>query len=501
MALSEAGPSRQRARGRTPGARLSARSAAVRGDQYQYALAWRHACDALTDPGVESISVEDPSGGHFDDVVVRRRDASPDRYLQVKSSNSGSGVVDETWLTTPVTSAGRSPLQHFHATWQSLSHGGRPFVLTLYTNRGIDSSDPILGALRDNKDAGIRVADLRSAAPGRAAGRARSRWAAHLNVTEDELYAFLTDVRWVQSGPEAGLREDAVAPMRLAGLRYDDEAVELGIAYIRELVTDAIGSRTREQLRDDLAARNMFARDAELVLAVDAIDRPTSAHHAHARLDWVDRFDGAEARSRYHPVDADDWNALFLADLEQVRAQLEAYPTRRVFVTGAMRLAAHFAVGFELPDVRHWVLSTDQRGTIWRTDAQPNTAATACLSEVVIEQGNEVAVAVALSNDISDDVVDYVRARHLPVSSVLILKPEDGPSAASVPDAAWLVNWVHGARDQVRRPARRATGVHLFMSAPAAAALFLGHRWNTVPGPLTVYEFDGREYFPTFTFA
>jgi len=496
-----AGPGHQSAHGRTGRARLSARSAAVRGDQYQYALAWRHACDALTDPGVESISVEDPSGGHFDDVVVRRRDGAPDRYFQVKSSSSGSGAVDEAWLTTPVTPAGRSPLQHFHATWRRLRDGARPFVLTLYTNRGIDSSDPILGALRDNKDAGIRVDDLRSAAAGGAAGRARTRWASHLNVTEEELYAFLAAVRWVQSGPEAGLREDAVAPMRLAGLRYDGEAVELGIAYIRELVTDAIGPRTREQLRDDLAARNMFARDAELVLAVDAIDRPASARHVHARLDWVDRFDGAEARSRYRPVDADDWNAVFRADLEQVRGQLEAYPTRRVFVTGAMRLAAHFAVGIELPEVRRWVLSIEQRGSIWRTDAQPNPAANACLSEVAIAQGDEVAIAVALSNDISADVVEYVRARHLPVSSVLILKPEDGPGGASVPDAAWLVSWVHSARDQLRGPARRAIGVHLFMSAPAAAALFLGHRWNTVPGPLTVYEFDGREYFPTFAFA
>lgn len=501
MASSEMDLSRGRQGGRTPGARLSARSAAVRGDQYQYALAWRYACDALTDPGVKSISIEDPSGGHFDDVVVRRRDSLPDRYFQVKSSNSGSGVVSENWLMTSATPAGRSPLQHFYATWQNLSGGARPFALTLYTNRGIEGSDPILGALRDNKDAGIRVADLRSATSGSAPGRARSRWFEHLGCTEGELYAFLDDVRWVQAGPEAGLREDAVAPMRLAGLRHDDEAVELGIAYIRELVTDAIGSRTRDQLRDDLAARNMFAGDAELVLAVNAIDRPSSPSHAHACLDWVDRFDGTEARVRHHPVDADDWNGLFRTDLQQMRVQLEAYPTRRACVSGAMRLATHFAVGFELPDVRRWVLSVDQRGTTWSTDVQPSNSAVVRLSEVSIEQGNDVAVAVALSNDISDDVLEYVRASRLPVSNVLILKPEDGPGLSSVPDASWLAGWVQSARDQVRRPARRATGVHLFMSTPAAAAVFLGHRWNTVPGPLTVYDFDGREYFPTFTFA
>lgn len=26
----------------------------------------------------------------------------------------------------------------------------------------------------------------------------------------------------------------------------------------------------------------------------------------------------------------------------------------------------------------------------------------------------------------------------------------------------------------------------------------LGHIWNVVPAPTTIYEFDGRNYFPTF---
>jgi hypothetical protein len=474
----------------------------VRGYQYQYALAWRHACDALTDPGVDSISVEDPSGGHFDDVVIRRRDFDADQYLQVKSSNSGSGVVDEQWLTSAVTSAGRSPLQHFHSTWRDLARGNRPFVLTLYTNRGIESDHPILGALRDNKAATIRVSDLRAASAGGAAGRARAKWAAHLDVSEEELYDFLADVRWVQSGPEDGLRKDAIAPMRLAGLRYDREAVELGIAYIRELVTDAIGPRTRDQLREDLAERDMFARDAELVLAIDAIDRPNRPQHAHAKVDWVDRFIGSDARARRRPTNPGDWNALFRTDLERARLELEAYPARRVLVTGAMRLSTQFAVGREFPDVRHWVISTDQRGTIWRTDAEPDVTAPAHLSETGAGAGvgQDLAIAMSLSNDISGDVLEYVRAYQLPVSSVLALTSDGGPSHTSVPDAAWLVNWVRTARDQIRAHARRATGVHLFMSAPAAAALFLGHQWNTIPGPLTIYDFDDREYFPTFTF-
>ena len=77
--------------------------------------------------------------------MVTRRQSGPDVFIQVKSSNSGNVIVDSTWLLTPASPTGRSPLQHFHATWASLTAAGRPFELILLTNRAIDHQDPILG--------------------------------------------------------------------------------------------------------------------------------------------------------------------------------------------------------------------------------------------------------------------------------------------------------------------------------------------------------------------
>ena len=53
---------------------LSRRAAAVRGDDFQHAVAWLWVCRMLsTAEEILSVTVEDAEGGAFDDVVVRRR--------------------------------------------------------------------------------------------------------------------------------------------------------------------------------------------------------------------------------------------------------------------------------------------------------------------------------------------------------------------------------------------------------------------------------------------
>lgn len=481
--------------------RPPARAAAVRGDNYQYAIAWYYACRALTDPGVESVSVEDAGGGHFDDVVVRRLDGKEDQYLQVKSSNSGSVVVDDTWLTTPATPTGQSPLQHYHRTWKSLAAVGRPFTLTLITNRGFDHEHPLLGALRDNYDSRIRVPDLKAASTRTAVGRYRDAWAEHLEIDVNELIDFLAVVRWEQAGPDEAWRAHTKLAMRLAGLRDDDEAVEIGVAIMRELVMTGSGPQRTSDLRRAVDARNLLVTSAELTLAVNAIDRPASPDTAQITLNWVDRFGGDDPFYRYQTDDPADWVTLFPADLARAREALQAYRARRLFITGASRLSSHFMVGHEFADVRGWVLSVQQRGQRWTTDAAPQAGVTArVLSDEVVSGGTDLAVALSLTNDISGDVTDFVRNR-LPVGRVLVLGPEDGPGLSAVESNEWLVSWINDVRDTIRRAARDVDRIHLFMSGPAAAALLLGHRWNVVRAPVILYDYDFRTYFPTFQFG
>ncbi|NYD25021.1 SAVED domain-containing protein [Kineococcus aurantiacus] len=474
----------------------------MRGDDYQYAWAWLRACDALNDPGVESISVEDAGSGQFDDVVTRRRDERADRYDQVKSSNSGDVSIDEDWLTTSATRKGSSPLQHFYRTWKTLRGQSRPFELRLITNRGFDATHQLLGKSRDNYSSRIRIDDVAKATPRTDLGEARDRWSTHLGIDTQELLDFLAVVRWEQAGSEERLREDAKPRMQLAGLRDDDEAVNTGVAIMRELVKTGDGPRGVDELREAVAAKNLLASTAQLVLAVDAIDRPSSPELAHVRLDWVDRFPGDDVRLRYRVEDDTAWTVEFPADLRRARSVLEAYQTQRVFVTGASRLSTHFAIGHELPDVRRWVLAIQQRSEVWTTDAElAANVVVKSSSPRATSRGDELAVVVALSNPVEDLIAPVRRCitdHDLPVGKILVLAPESTPGPDAVASNGWLIAWVRQARDRIRRAAGSATRIHLFMSAPAVAALMLGHQWNTLPAPTTLYDFDRRNYFPTY---
>lgn len=476
---------------------LSARSAAVRGDDYQYLIAWVEVCRALLDGDALSVSVEDAGGGHFDDIVVRNRHGA-DRFFQVKSSNSGDVVVDDEWLTTAISPKGKSPLQHFHATWKSLSASGHPFSLTLLTNRGFDHKHPLLGPMRDNLDGRVRVAGLRSKSARTEAGKCRAAWATHLDVSEEEVLDFLEVVGWEQAGPESRWREAVKPLMQLNGLRDDDNAVELGRAMVRSWVTEGVGPQSVADIRRQLDEGDLLADSAVLTLAVEAIDRLNSPQSANVRLDFVDRYLGDEPRNRFQLRDSSEWSTVITPELQAMAASLESYRARRVRITGAMRLPLYFAIGRELPDVRGWVLSISQRGDEWSTDAPPAAQAARVVRREALGLGTDVAVAIALSSDPTEDVREYVTTSALPVGSLLTLGPEGSPGASSVPSNEWLTGWVRSAREAVRAEVRstRATRVHLFMSAPAAAALMLGHQWNVMPSTM-VYEFDRTSYFPT----
>ena len=476
---------------------LPARAAAIRGDDYQHAVGWVAACQALCDPDIQSVSIEDADGGHFDDVVTRRR-TGPDTYIQVKSSNSGDVIVDDTWLLTLASKAGRSPLQHFHATWTDLTRA-RPFDLILLTNRGFDHEHPILGPLRDLQTNRIKVNELRAKTARSQAGQERHRWAEHLAVTEDELLAFLAQVTWRHGDAEPDWDERACPVMRQAGLRTDSEAITIGKALIRSWVTTGAGPQTRDKIRRQVADRNLLARSGTLTLAVHAIDHQPAAAPANVELDFTALFEGDTPFARRQLMDPAGWQEVIAPQLAQAARALEAYGPRRLHVSGSMRLPLWFATGRELPDVRQWVLSLDQHGQEWHTSPAEDVTPRV-LAEVVIGQGSDLALAIALTHDPTADVEAHIRAAALPVGSLLVLGPDSDPGSQSVPGGQWAAGWARAARDHARRAAALAGAkrIHLFIAAPQAIALMLGHHWNLAP-PTIVYEHTPPGYAPTFS--
>jgi hypothetical protein len=472
---------------------LASRAAALRGDDLQHAVAWWWACQAIGDPDIESVSVEDPEGGAFDDVVVRRK-ARPTVYWQVKNSNYGDTVIDDKWLLSSAgkspDSRARSPLQHFHDTWRRLRDGSQDFELALVANRSYDHNQPILGACRDRSTWRLDVDSIRDASGRSALGRARDAWAAHLRIDNDELLSFLAQVELRDEGSEATWDSRSKDAMRARGLRSDGEAITVGKRMVRDWVTQGTGPRSRDDIRRGVAENGLLARDGTLVFAVHGIDHIPQPVVPTVELDLVELFAGDEPDHRRQLRDPDDWHAVVEPRLAEAIRELEAFGPRRVLVTGAMRHPLLFAVGRHLPDVRGWVLTWNQRGADW-----PLTPSETVEPRVLADEplgggsGNELAVAIGLTHDPTASVRGWA-AGHSEIGHLLTLGPAGTPAPGVVPGGAWAASWAHAAREIARAKVLElgSPRVHLFFAAPAGVALAVGHVWNMMP-VTSVYEY------------
>jgi hypothetical protein len=479
---------------------LPSRAAAVRGDEYQYAIGWVAACRALDEADIVSVTIEDGEAGYFDDIVIRCT-TQADEYIQVKSSNYGNVVIDDDWLMKSVGEKGLSPLRHFYETWRQLSTSDRPFILTLLTNRGFSHDHELLSKLRDLSTNRVDIEQLRGKSSRTVAGKVRDAWAKHLEINVADLLEFVGVVRWQHSDTEADWDSRAKPLMRLSGLRHDDEAVTVGKSIVRSWVTSGAGAQTRSDIRRQVAEKNILARSGVLTFAIHAIDKQETAVLPNVTVDFTDLYEGDDSFNRFQLIDPSDWSSVISPKLRAAARELEAYRTRRVHVTGSLRLPLWFAVGRELPDVRTWVLSLDQHNDEWITSATPQVGVKPkLLSDIDVGQGSELAVAIGLTTNPTDVVHKYLQRSNVPVAKLIVIGPDGDLGHDSVQSNGWLTAWVRQAREKARSEVQRieARHVHLFMSAPASLALMLGHQWNVMPST-TLYEFDRVSYFPTIT--
>ncbi|WP_137120536.1 SAVED domain-containing protein [Segeticoccus rhizosphaerae] len=488
---------------RTP-ASLPARAAAIRGDNLQHAVGLHTVLQALQDEHAESVSIEDPDGGAFDDVVLRRAEGLPGTWMQVKSSNYGGEVIDDQWLTTPRAKQGVSPLQAFHTTWRKLTDGGEPFNLELVTNRNFDHGSALFKAL-DKKSDHLDPTKLHDALdrPQTTLGRLLTTFATHLGTERTEVLEFLSSVTFRNEGSENAWRERISDLMRLNGFRGDDEAVTSALRMVSDWVTDGVGEVTVAEARRRLEDRDLLAQDGTLVLAVHGIDREESRQLPNARVDFTDLYPDGDAFERRTITDPTAWDAIVRPRLASAARTLEAFTSRRVHVVASVRLPVWFAIGRTLPGVRRWIISLNQDGVEWASDARGGSAGLVVLTDELIPgNGEDLVVCVALRHDPTADVRDYVTASGIPAGRLYTVTGETGVGPVSVVDAAWATSWVTALQDALIAKVREtdATRIHLFMAGPAGVALLLGHRWNVLP-PVTVYEHQGGvNYAPTFHF-
>jgi hypothetical protein len=173
--------------------------------------------------------------------------------------------------------------------------------------------------------------------------------------------------------------------------------------------------------------------------------------------------------------------------------EIEAVPDRlptghsAVLLTGSLRQATAFATGGALRMVTGIDIAVNQRGQLWSSSEPYDAPLAPGVTEHSVGRGDELAVALAVATDPTEDVLEFVCKRELPIERLLVLHPPAGTKDNAVPDAAAAVALAVGVRDTVRQACRNNPRVHLFLAGPMGLALLLGHRWNRVR-PTVVYE-------------
>lgn len=475
---------------------LSASGARIRGDDYQHLFAWCQVLRALSNPDFFEVGVEDPDTGSVDDVTLYASSA-PNEFFQVKYSVDARELVDLEWLMQKTSERGSSILQKFHRAW--VQEQERP-SLALVTNRPIDPSDPVI-ALIDGHN-GTLVRGLSKGGPKSLVGKARIELADHLSVNEQDLLAFLEDVRIRLGKPEIELRNDAAMLMHRAGLRDDPDSIQRGVDLVRSWVTAGKRRLTIEDIRQEVDALALLAGPPAAVLRVDAIDHSHDPLDAAIALDWVGLFEGDEPRTRRVARDPSHWNALMRPELQSARDRLRRLGERRVLIVGAMRLPSWFVVGAELSKTSGFEVVSQQGPQFWASDLAPEPFPLGVLQDAVLNEHSELALGISVSADLTDDLENFVHGQAKEWGRMVVLAPTEGPSnqALSSPEAA--LGCAFAIRDRVRQLVREceSTRIHLFLAMPHGLSLLLGHLWDRMP-TTQLYEdlgATGDGYMPSF---
>jgi hypothetical protein len=439
---------------------------------------------------VVAVGVEVDGVGNVDDVVLYRQ-APPHTYMQVKYAADSSSPVNEEYLLRPSDLGGQSILRKVAQAWQQLAWDGTPVDLVLVSNRSPDAGDPLI-SLRDSRTQ-LLVPKAAQQGPRSKRGQARGRWAEGTGLDEDTLLGLLKVLRFDLARDVVHLHERLQMLMFAAGLRFEEEAMHAGADWVARQVADGRRRLSLTEVRDAVRSLHLEAGTSRAVLSVATLKPDPMAEDADYTVDWTDRFEGDSPYVKRRPLAPATW--------AQLQADIDAAPLRMplgttsIAVTGSLRLAPAFAVGAAFRMVTGVDLAVAQRGQAWSSAAHYDTVLAPDVQEHALGLGPDLAVAIAVAIDPTEDVLDFLREQQAPVSRLLVLRPPGGAKDNSIPDAATASALTVGIRNLLRRACRAHPVIHLFQAGPMGLAVLLGNRWNRLR-PTTVYEdINGQQVY------
>ncbi len=479
--------------------RLSPSSARIRGDDYQHLLAWIQVVKAIC--GVDKITkigIEDPKAANADDITVYMKNGER-QYYQVKYSVDARETIGIQWLMT--TKPGRqSMLQRFYSLWSGEPDERKPKIVLVTNKPIVDSRDLLVS--RDGSDGTIARA-LQNKHSQSGIDRIRCNIAKHLKISEEDVVSFFKDINFQIGIPDVDWRGIAKEHMCAAGLYYDEDAVNKGVAIVRDWVKQGKREIFLSEMQKVVESLKQSDESYTASILIQMIDHTPSQESDAIVFDWVDLFPGDKPGVRHWPQDSALWNNKFLPDLWKAAEKLRQQGHTHIRVRGEMRLPTWFAVGSQMRKTARFVVSSSQNGDVWSSIGQVTQPAFTC-DTTILGSGKDFAVGMSLSFDLSIDVLECLRDQQINVGKYFHISATKGINNQSVGDATEARGWAYQIRDSIRHLVQenRPDKIHLFLAAPAGMVLLLGHLWDQMPYT-QVYEYLGpsKRYAPSYVIS
>ncbi len=492
----------------------------MQGDDYQARFFWLQACRLFEDNSkVIRVGYELDTVKFFDDVGVFYDPFIPDErgdeiradYYQIKFHVNQAGAFTCKDLMDPafIGATSTSLLQRLRMTQEMFPPDGKGCRFHIVAPWPVHPDDP-LAQLISNYGGELRQHILfDDSGPRSIMGEIRAAWRNHLGLTDDTALArVLRPLRiHTNAGDLQSLQERLNDKLSLAGFvpvepgcqvhSYDD--------LIRKLCAQRIKVFDRAQLleivkREKLWRGSLLRNEATAQLGIRSFMRWAEymEDETDQMLCLVRHFDGRGIReSRL-------WQ-------EGVFSELEA------FLSGAVRqqqpyhlhIDAHasiaFASGYCLDSKSGADVVPVQRTRsgkmIWRpqlNDSTYDSPLWLCQEKSCSSDGEDVALSISVTHDISNDVQLYID-QILPTVGRLLactILPRPTPTAVRDGTHALLLAQELSAVLKQRRSTKERLGVlHIFAAAPNALLFFLGQFARSF-GRCILYEYDFERNTP-----
>lgn len=479
------------------------------GMSFQARLFWKKAVYLFEDnPSIVKVAFESGPKS-FDDIWV---EYAPGRghsdlygrpilreHIQCKwHVNAGDFGYED--LTDPdfINAKTNSHLQKAWAAYQkfgAIPDGTGRFVLL--SNWHPRMTDPIK-KLVNQRDGGIQLHKLFDSTTQRSEmGKVRKAWSKHLGIDEDKLQelckslAFTTDSQTLLYH-----RNDLDLMLQRHGLRRvpaNEDACWFDTLPYQWLAQGRI-EFTPQTLRDACTQQNLFEKASNKIysLGVKSFEHPID--HLEDRcakvLNLTHSFNERKIRSH------EEWAQTLYPNLKSFLLT-EAKDHERIQLALDAHLTLSFAAGSILNIKCGRQIELEQRvfrTKIWHAeddDVDANLAAWNFDYQTPEDEGVEstdLYVSVSLTHDALPDVKKHIQIIGIN-PSILAAKFVDGTGNAVVKNGRHAAKLAEELTKQINALKRPRQTIHLFISAPAAFAFFLGQLQPSL-GRVRLYEYD-----------